>query len=153
MQVPHNDRLPRCRRKLITGGRPGETEYGAPRLDWHREQRLLILRCIPDRKRAIVTATCQVTGIRRPGQRTDGAARGLQPFGRIQANRPFADCPRMLAHEPIPEADDAVIAANRELHADGSEGSSAHRQASVLVEWMDFSPAFGVPYAHNATVR
>ena len=134
MQVPHHDRFPRCRRKLETLGRPGKTVYGAARLDRHREQRLLGMDSIPERKRAIIAATCQVTGIGRSGQRSDGAVRGSQPPGRIQADRPPGDWPHTLAEHAIPEADHTIIAANRQLHANGSEGSSAHGQASVLVE-------------------
>src|SRR5690348_3917007 len=109
MQVPHDDGLSRCRRKLITGRRPSETEYGAPRQDRHGEQRLLTLRRIPERKRAFVVATDQVTGIRRPDQRADGTMRGLQPPGRIDADRTIVDHPGMLAYKPIPETDDAII--------------------------------------------
>src|SRR5947209_6262804 len=152
MQVPHDDGLPECRRKLITDRRPGETEYRGPRFDWHGEQRLLALRRVPKRKGAIVAAACQISCIRRPGQRADRAVRGLQPYGRIDADRTIVDHASMLTREPIPKTDDAVIAAHRKLCAGGGEGSSAHGQASVLVEWMDFSPTFGVPHAHYAAV-
>src|SRR5436305_5842324 len=59
----------------------------------------------------------------------------------------------MLAREPIPETDEAVIAAHRELRAGGGEGSSAHGQGGILVEWVNFSPAFGVPHTHNTAMR
>src|SRR6266704_390222 len=107
---------------------------------------------MPERKRAIVSAACQVAGIRRPGQRADGAARGLQPHRRIDADRTIVDHASMLAREPIPETDNAIIATNRELCAGGGEGSRTHGQGGVLVEWMDFSPAFGVPHTHNAAM-
>jgi len=41
----------------------------------------------------------------------------LQPHRRIDADRTSVDRASTLAREPIPETDDAVIAADRELRA------------------------------------